>query len=100
MLEGLFAPAKRLFDVDIARRRRRGPGVGPDVRFFRVADDGGRDVAAFYLDPYSRPANKRGGAWMDGALRRKRRARRQRAPAGRLPRLQPDPAGGRQARRS
>ena len=22
-------------------------------------------IASFYLDPYSRPAEKRGGAWMD-----------------------------------
>ncbi len=25
----------------------------------------GRPKAYFYLDPYSRPAEKRGGAWMD-----------------------------------
>jgi oligopeptidase A len=43
----------------------------PDVRFFRVRDAGdGRELAAFYLDPYSRPADKRGGAWMDNALDR------------------------------
>jgi oligopeptidase A len=46
----------------------------PDVRFFRIADDSGRDIAAFYLDPHSRPADKRGGAWMDNALDRKRLA--------------------------
>jgi oligopeptidase A len=38
-----------------------------------VADAGGAELAAFYLDPYSRPENKRGGAWMDGALSRKKR---------------------------
>lgn len=27
-------------------------------------------VASFYLDPYSRPENKRGGAWMDVCLGR------------------------------
>ena len=27
--------------------------------------DGETVVASFYLDPYSRPADKRGGAWMD-----------------------------------
>jgi oligopeptidase A len=30
-------------------------------------------VAAFFLDPYSRPAEKRGGAWVAGCLERKRR---------------------------
>ena len=27
--------------------------------------DGDRKVASFFLDPYSRPENKRSGAWMD-----------------------------------
>jgi oligopeptidase A len=38
-----------------------------------MADESGKDIAAFYLDPYSRPATKRGGAWMNGALDRKRK---------------------------
>lgn len=33
-----------------------------DVRFF-VVKKGGAPKAYFYLDPYSRPAEKRGGAW-------------------------------------
>jgi oligopeptidase A len=32
------------------------------VRFFAVKK-GGHPKAYFYLDPYSRPAEKRGGAW-------------------------------------
>jgi oligopeptidase A len=72
--EGLFATAKRLFDVEIRPADGDAPVWDPAVRFFRVSDASGRDVAAFYLDPYSRPRNKRGGAWMDGALSRKRRA--------------------------
>jgi oligopeptidase A len=43
-----------------------------DVRFFHVQDESGRQVASFYLDPYSRPENKRGGAWMDDCLGRRR----------------------------
>ena len=35
-----------------------------DVRFFRLYLNG-KPKAYFYLDPYSRPAEKRGGAWMD-----------------------------------
>jgi oligopeptidase A len=71
VLEGLFATAKQLFDVDIRPADRDATMWDPNVRFFRVADASGRDVAAFYLDPYSRPENKRGGAWMDGTLSRK-----------------------------
>jgi oligopeptidase A len=74
VLGGLFATAKRLFDVDIRPADGDAPVWDESVRFFKVADARGRDVAAFYLDPYSRPENKRGGAWMDGALSRKRRA--------------------------
>ena len=35
----------------------------PDVQFFHLEEQGKR-IASFYLDPYSRPENKRGGAWM------------------------------------
>ena len=43
-----------------------------DVRFFRVYAASGEAIAAFYLDPFSRPATKRGGAWMDECLGRRR----------------------------
>jgi oligopeptidase A len=72
VLEGLFATAKRLFDVTVRAADGEVPVWHESVRFFRVADAAGRDVAAFYLDPYSRPATKRGGAWMNGAIDRKR----------------------------
>jgi Peptidase family M3 len=35
----------------------------PDVRFFKLSVKG-QPKAYFYLDPYSRPEEKRGGAWM------------------------------------
>ena len=35
-------------------------------------DEDGTPRAAFFLDPYSRPADKRGGAWVAGCLDRKR----------------------------
>jgi oligopeptidase A len=72
VLEGLFGLAKRLFDVDIVAADGSAPVWHPDVRFFRVRDAGGADRAAFYLDPYSRPAEKRGGAWMDECVGRSR----------------------------
>src|SRR5262249_3946443 len=73
VLDGLFATAKRLFEIDIRPADGEVPVWDPSVRFFRVRDAAGKEIAAFYLDPYSRPENKRGGAWMDGALSRKRR---------------------------
>jgi oligopeptidase A len=55
--------AKRLFDIDIVPADGEVPVWHADVRFFKVLA-GGAPRAYFYLDPYSRPAEKRGGAWM------------------------------------
>lgn len=63
VLEGLFSLAKRLFDVDVVPADGTAPVWHPDVRFFKLLK-GGAPKAYFYLDPYSRPAEKRGGAWM------------------------------------
>ena len=91
VLEGLFALCGRLFGIRIEAADGQAPIWHPDVRFFRVleasggaasaADQGaqpgapqapsagtGQPIAAFYLDPYSRPGSKRGGAWMDECL--------------------------------
>ena len=43
----------------------------PDVRFFSLRAEDGRAVGQFYLDLYARPS-KRGGAWMDDAISRRR----------------------------
>ena len=72
VLDGLFALCGRLFGIRVESADGEAPVWNPDVRFFRVHDaTDGRQLAAFYLDPYSRPADKRGGAWMDNALDRK-----------------------------
>ena len=70
VLDGLFALARRLFGIDVRPADGEVPVWHPDVRFFRVHDQDGAPVAAFYLDPYSRPAEKRGGAWMDECVGR------------------------------
>ncbi len=70
VLEGLFALVGRLFGVTIRPADGETPVWHPDVRFFRVYDESGAGVAAFFLDPYSRPAEKRGGAWMDECVGR------------------------------
>ncbi|CAN7306205.1 M3 family metallopeptidase [Trinickia sp. LjRoot230] len=71
VLGGLFKVAEALFRVRI--RRDEAPVWHPDVRFFRVEDQDGSLVAQFYLDLYAREG-KRGGAWMDDARGRHRRA--------------------------
>jgi len=70
VLDGLFSLAHRLFGVTIAAADGDAPVWHPDVRYFQVSDDAGEVIAHFYLDPYSRPAEKRGGAWMDECLTR------------------------------
>src|SRR6202451_1837697 len=75
VLEGLFGLAQRLFGVRVTPADGEAPVWHPDVRFFHVSDESGRRIASFYLDPYSRPENKRGGAWMDDGLGRARPAR-------------------------
>ncbi len=72
VLEGLFGLAERLFGVRIAEATGDTSVWHPDVRFYRVFAADGRPLAAFYLDPYSRPAEKRGGAWMDECVGRSR----------------------------
>lgn len=72
VLEGLFALAHRLFGITITAADGEAPVWHPDVRYFQVADEAGTAIAHFYLDPYSRPAEKRGGAWMDECVNRGR----------------------------
>ncbi len=69
VLDGLFGLCDRLFGIRILPADGEAPVWHPDVRFFRVQDGrSGEPLAAFYLDPYSRPGSKRGGAWMDECL--------------------------------
>jgi oligopeptidase A len=70
VLDGLFALAERLFGVRVRAADGEAPVWHPDVRYFRIEDASGAPRASFYLDPYSRPAEKRGGAWMDECVGR------------------------------
>jgi oligopeptidase A len=72
VLDGLFALVKRIFKVEARAADGEAPVWNDDVRFFRIYDEAGEPIAAFYLDPYSRPENKRGGAWMDECVNRRR----------------------------
>jgi len=78
VLDGLFSLCGRLFDIRIQAADGEAPVWHPEVRFFRVLEGSGaaagQPLAAFYLDPYSRPGSKRGGAWMDECLVRSRKA--------------------------
>ncbi|HEY9822665.1 MAG TPA: M3 family metallopeptidase [Candidatus Sericytochromatia bacterium] len=70
VLDGLFSLVKRLFSVTVTAADGQAPVWHEDVRYFQIADETGTPIANFYLDPYSRPAEKRGGAWMDDCIGR------------------------------
>lgn len=70
VLDGLFGLAKRLFGVTVTPADGEAPIWHEDARYFQIADEMGNAIAYFYLDPYSRPAEKRGGAWMDECANR------------------------------
>jgi oligopeptidase A len=67
VLQGMFALVERLFNVRVVEAAAGEVEVWhEDVQFFKVYDKSTNEqMAGFYLDPYSRPENKRGGAWMD-----------------------------------
>lgn len=70
VIPGMFAVVNRLYGLQITAV----PDVEvwhPDVRFYEIRDAQGNQRGQFYLDLYAR-AHKRGGAWMDECLTRKR----------------------------
>ena len=68
VLAGLFRVIEALFAVRLAPDTA--PVWHPAVRFFRIERDG-KLIGQFYLDLYARET-KRGGAWMDEAITRRR----------------------------
>ena len=72
VLGGLFDLVTKLYGVEIAESTDASVPVWDEsVQFFEVRRDG-KVIAAFYVDPYSRPGEKRGGAWMNTVVGRDR----------------------------
>ena len=71
VLTGLFAIVQRLYGIEITELKGF-DSWHPDVRLFEIKEHG-QHVGRFFFDLYAR-ANKRGGAWMDGARDRRRTA--------------------------
>lgn len=69
VLHGLFSLVEKIFNIKIEEVSGI-PAWDPDVMFFDIKDMHGQKIASFYLDPYSRPENKRGGAWMNECIPR------------------------------
>ncbi len=75
VLPGMFRLVETLYGIRITPGRA--PTWHPDVRFFEIHDRAnaraskGELIGQFYLDLFARPS-KRGGAWMDDAITRRR----------------------------
>jgi len=69
--DGLFGICTKLFGTTFTRDDAAAPRWNDDVQYYHIKNEQGETVAGFYLDPYSRPENKRGGAWMDICLNRR-----------------------------
>jgi oligopeptidase A len=94
VLEGLFSLAERIFGVTITPADGQAPVWQNDVRYFQISDENGQEIAHFYLDPYSRPAEKRGGAWMDVCIGRAKLGEETRLPVAYLVCNQTPPVDG------
>ena len=72
VLEGLFELVSKLYDVTIVESSDSAVPVWDDsVQFFEVHKSG-TCIAGFYVDPYARPGEKRGGAWMNTVVGKSR----------------------------
>ena len=70
VLPGMFGLVEKLYGLTITPAEA--PVWHPDVRFFSIHDQGGALIGQFYIDLYARES-KRGGAWMDEAITRRRK---------------------------
>ena len=70
VLPGMFKVVETIYGLDI--RPAHADMWHADVKFFDLRDRSGTLIGQFYLDLYARE-HKRGGAWMDDALTRRRK---------------------------
>ena len=69
VLPGMFKVVESLYGLSV--RPSQAPLWNEAARFFDILDADGKLVGQFYLDMYARNS-KRGGAWMDDAITRRR----------------------------
>jgi oligopeptidase A len=94
VLQGLFRVAETLYQIRISSSQA--PAWHEDVRFFEIRDAAGALVGQFYIDLYARDT-KRGGAWMDSAISRRRKGETVQTPVAYLNCNFSRPVGGKPA---
>jgi len=78
VIDGLFTIVNRLYGIDV-KERDAVEVWHKDVRFFDIFDSSGSLRGGFYIDLYAR-SGKRGGAWMDECIVRKKSSSATQAP--------------------
>ncbi|MFQ6405857.1 M3 family metallopeptidase [Methylophilus sp. 'Pure River'] len=71
VLAGLFKVVETIFGVQV--RKTDAPLWHKDASFYEISDQQRQPIAYFYLDLYARQG-KRGGAWMDECITRRKTA--------------------------
>ncbi len=71
VLAGLFKVVETIFGVQV--RKAEAPLWHADAAFYAISDSQNNPISYFYLDLYARN-NKRGGAWMDECITRRKTA--------------------------
>jgi len=69
VLPGMFELVQKIYQIRIVEQKVE--TWHPDVRFFDIRNAAEQLIGRFYVDLYARET-KRGGAWMDGAISRRR----------------------------
>lgn len=70
VLAGLFKVTETIFGVQV--RKAEAPVWHDDAAFYEIKDSKNKPIAYFYIDLYARQ-NKRGGAWMDECITRRKK---------------------------
>jgi oligopeptidase A len=94
VLPGMFKVVETIYGLKIHAAPAQ--AWHPDVRFYSLTDQAGQLVGQFYLDLYARK-NKRGGAWMDDAITRRRKPAALQTPVAYLTCNFSAPVGGKPA---
>jgi len=94
VLAGMFRVVETIYGIRV--RAAEAELYHPSVRFFELVDKSGAQVGQFYLDLYAREG-KRGGAWMDDAINRRRIGHRVQTPVAFLTCNFSSPVGGKPA---
>ncbi|GFQ90211.1 probable cytosolic oligopeptidase A [Trichonephila clavata] len=65
VLEGLFNFCHNLFEITIKENPEKVDTWHEDVKFYKIYDSSDKEMASFFIDPYSRSGEKIPGSWID-----------------------------------